>query len=44
MSGGSATPGVNVYRVPADIRIDRFLIEYRSDTVQLAVIGAADTL
>lgn len=35
-------PGVNVYRVPADIRIDRFLIEYRSDTVQLAVISAAD--
>jgi nucleotide-binding universal stress UspA family protein len=36
-------PGVHVYRVPADIRIDRFLAENRSDTVQLAVIGAADT-
>ena len=35
-------PGVKVYRVPAEIRIDRFLVEYRSDTVQLAVIGAAD--
>ncbi|HEX9834353.1 MAG TPA: universal stress protein [Mycobacterium sp.] len=35
-------PDVNVYRVPADIRIDRFLAEYRSDTVQLAVVGAAD--
>jgi nucleotide-binding universal stress UspA family protein len=35
-------PGVNVYRVPADIHIDQFLVEYRRDTVQLAVVGAAD--
>ncbi len=35
-------PDAQIYRVAADVDIDRFVAENRNDTAQLAVIGAAD--
>lgn len=35
-------PDVDIFRVAADVDIDRFVAENKSDTAQLAVVGAAD--
>ena len=35
-------PEVHIYRVAADVGIDRFVAENRNDTAQLAVVGAAE--